>query len=286
MADKNKKTKNQPTKYRLVVMNDDTFEEVGSYRLSLFNVYSAVSTVLVFVVIFVVCIIIFTPLKRYIPGYGSNMRSQVKELYDAVDSLDREIADRNFYIENIRKVLTGELETAEKITENAFLDDTIRPIEPIQEDLDLRDKVARDEVPSLPLQVNFKPDTDILELKYMVPPVNDGFITDEFMPDKEHYGIDIAAAKNTPIKAILDGKVILSDWTMDTGYIIGIQHKNNLLSFYKHNSVLLKKVNSFVKAGEAIAIIGNTGHLSDGPHLHFELWLNGQVVDPAEFINF
>ena len=124
-----------------------------------------------------------------------------------------------------------------------------------------------------------------IEELYFIPPLR-GYITADFQPSKKHYGIDIAAPKNTPIKSAMAGTVIISDWTLETGNIIGIQHKNNLVSFYKHNSVLLKKIGSFVKAGEAVAIIGNTGQLSDGPHLHFEIWHNGQPVNPTNYINF
>jgi murein DD-endopeptidase MepM/ murein hydrolase activator NlpD len=106
------------------------------------------------------------------------------------------------------------------------------------------------------------------------------------MPEKRHFGIDILAPRNTPIKSALDGWVVQSDWTLETGNTIGIQHENNIITFYKHNSVLLKKVGSYVKAGEAVAIIGNTGEMTDGPHLHFELWYKGNPVDPADYINF
>ena len=106
------------------------------------------------------------------------------------------------------------------------------------------------------------------------------------MPDQDHNGLDILAPKNTPIKAVMDGVVILSDWTLETGNTIGIMHDNQVMSFYKHNSSLLKKNGAIVRAGEAIAIIGNTGTLSSGPHLHFELWYKGKPVDPSRYINF
>jgi len=111
-----------------------------------------------------------------------------------------------------------------------------------------------------------------------------GTLAEGFKPEKNHYGIDLLAAKNTPVNAALSGSVIQSDWTLENGYTIAIQHEQNFLSFYKHNSVLLKKVGSYVKTGEVIAIIGNTGELSDGPHIHFELWQNGKPVNPLNFI--
>jgi murein DD-endopeptidase MepM/ murein hydrolase activator NlpD len=113
-----------------------------------------------------------------------------------------------------------------------------------------------------------------------------GEITSQFDLKKNHIGVDIVAPKNTAIKSALSGYVFLADWTLETGHTIGIQHANNLITFYKHNAALLKKVGAFVKAGEAIAIIGNTGTKTDGPHLHFELWYKGIVMDPTDFISF
>ena len=119
----------------------------------------------------------------------------------------------------------------------------------------------------------------------IIVPVS-GVISSEFQPNIRHYGIDILAPKNTPVKAMMDGFVFSSGWDLETGYTLGIQHKGNILSFYKHNSILLKEKGTFVRAGEAVAIIGNTGTLSSGPHLHFELWHSGKPVNPKDFINF
>jgi murein DD-endopeptidase MepM/ murein hydrolase activator NlpD len=120
---------------------------------------------------------------------------------------------------------------------------------------------------------------------YFFLPVK-GYITGDFDPKNEHYGVDIVAADNAPVKATLDGSVVISTWTPETGYVIGIQHENNLVSLYKHNSVLLKKEGDYVHAGDVIAIVGNTGELSTGPHLHFELWYNGSAINPKDYINF
>ncbi|NBC24485.1 MAG: peptidoglycan DD-metalloendopeptidase family protein, partial [Bacteroidetes bacterium] len=119
----------------------------------------------------------------------------------------------------------------------------------------------------------------------LIPPLK-GVISAPFYGAKEHYGVDILAPALSPIKSVDNGIVISADWTMETGYTIGIQHDDNLISYYKHNSALLKKTGEKVASGEAIAIIGNTGHLTSGPHLHFELWYNGKSIDPAQFINF
>ncbi len=288
MSDEIKKSPEKSDKFRLVVMNDETFEEVGSYKLTLFNIYALISTILVIVVIFVVSLIVFTPLKRLVPGYGNvNAHSKAIKNSKEVDALEKEIAARDHYIETLQRLIDGNFETADQNEANLpVLKDSIREIAPITEDSIIREMVAREEWLSLPEPTQNENTSKIaLEELYFIPPVK-GYVTDEFMPEKAHFGTDIAASKNSAIKSTLEGRVLVSDWTLETGYVIGIQHSNNLISFYKHNSVLLKKVGSFVKAGEAIAIIGDTGDLSDGPHLHFELWHNGNPVDPAEYINF
>lgn len=127
--------------------------------------------------------------------------------------------------------------------------------------------------------------SDKLQNTFFFTPVN-GVVTRKFDSKAKHYGVDIVAKKNEAIKAVTEGSVIISSWTQDSGYVIGIQHKNQLISFYKHNSVLLKKVGDYVKAGDIVAIIGDSGELTDGPHLHFELWHSGNPTNPEDFISF
>ena len=123
------------------------------------------------------------------------------------------------------------------------------------------------------------------DYRYLMPPIS-GVISSPFEPEEDHLGVDVLAPHDTPVKAIWDGHVIMADWTLETGYTIGIQHSEDMVSFYKHNASLLKKNGAFVRAGEAVAIIGNTGKLTSGPHLHFELWLQGKPVDPTHYIDF
>lgn len=277
--------------YRLVVMNNETFEEVGSYRLTLLNVYVFVSTILVIVAVLVVLAVAFTPLKRYMPGYGTGgeNREEVENLYRQVRKMEKQLAAQEKYSENIKRILTGNVDTSVNTNQaTAILTDTLQEVPLSEAEEELRQEVQLEEVGEAAQRsrtANFSPRNVSLEHMYFTPPAN-GEISAGFNPDRKHYGLDILAPKNTAIKAAMDGYIFFSEWTLETGNTIGIQHANNTITFYKHNSALLKKTGAFVKAGEAVAIIGNTGTLSDGPHLHFELWHQGKPVDPADFISF
>ena len=275
--------------YRLVVMNNDTFEEVGSYKLTLLNIYIILSSIVMMVAVFVVLAIIFTPAKRFIPGYGDvSAQSEMKKIYEHLDSIEYYADATDTYQESIQRVLTGNSQTAPDEVPVDLTQDTEFSIETSEEELRLRDEVALETLNAKNKKgknINTSPNDKPLEQLYFTSPLS-GEVSAGFMPDKKHLGIDILAPKGTPIKSVLDGYVVISDWTRETGNTIGIQHANNTVTFYKHNSTLLKKAGEFVKAGEAISIIGNTGDLTDGPHLHFELWYKGQPVDPAEYVRF
>jgi murein DD-endopeptidase MepM/ murein hydrolase activator NlpD len=278
-------------KFRVVLMTDDTFQEIASYQLTQLNIYIAVSTVLVAVVALVVGLIVYTPLKQYIPGYGDyDLRKQVLELSMRSDSLEEALDDHRVYIESLQKMFTGGLSNSKPYlsAEQEAESGAQEKVTPIKEDSILREKLSEDVTPVAQKQRSGtgKEDLQSRMVAFFAPPIHGGFITDKYDPLNRHYGVDVAAPKDTPIKAIGDGVVLCATWTVETGNIIGIQHKNNFVSFYKHNSQLLKKVGSFVKTGEAIAIIGNTGELSDGPHLHFELWSGGQPINPVEYMKF
>ena len=296
MPNENKAAKSRMEKlkhnYRLVIMNNETFEEIGSYQLSLLNVYIIISSVVLLVSFLVVVLIVFTPLKTYIPGYGDvSAHEEVLKLNKELDELLVIVEAQKKYNDNIRAILQGEVIQSEEAAEAAAGNpiDSLTNVDRIIEDDLLRKEIELDEQLQerelLSKTVSYSPSEIPLEQMYFIPPVT-GVVGENFAPDNKHYGIDILAPKNTPVKVVMDGYVFVADWTLETGNTIGIQHSNNLISFYKHNSALLKKAGSYVKAGEAIAIIGNTGELSSGPHLHFELWHKGKPVDPAEYIIF
>lgn len=275
-------------KYRLVLMNDDTFEEKLSFRLTRFNVFIFFGTVAIFLVFATTYLIAFTPLREYIPGYADfNTRKVLRELNLKADSLQAELRSKDLYIVNIRNIIEGKdlvYEMPEPLEEQEFVE--ISELTRSREDSILRAQIESElRITGFsPEQVqNFEPQP--MTQFFFFPPLN-GIITNHFNPAQRHFGIDIVAEEGEPIKATLDGTVLFSTWTLATGYTIGIQHANNLVSVYKHNSKLLKEEGNYVKAGEVIAIIGGSGTLSTGTHLHFELWFNGNPVNPLDYIVF
>lgn len=283
-------------KYRLVILNDQTFEEVASLKLSPLSVYVAISSLIVGTAILVTLLIIWTPMKRYIPGYGDFTRdSEIAELTAKVKNLEDEVQATRNYADNIRNIINGDYSkmTKEYALKQGPPEDSAFAlpgnVARIPEDDELRGDVAKGSVTSpttgVPVETTRLAADKPLEQLYFVPPVS-GEITARFDQAKDHFGVDVAAPKNTAVKSAADGVVISAGFSVETGYSIAVQHPNNVVTMYKHNSVLLKKSGSPVKAGEALAIVGNTGEQSTGPHLHFELWYKGRPVDASNYINF
>jgi murein DD-endopeptidase MepM/ murein hydrolase activator NlpD len=270
------------SRYRLVVMNNETLEEKASFNLRPVNVFVTAGLIIILLITLTTFLIAFTGLREYIPGYA-DLKTQwrVYNLAMKTDSMEQKLRSRDRYIDNIRNIVTGnasmtpDLHTTDK--ENRY--DTIHKLKKSPEDAELREFIESQDA----MTPNSNANTANNFLFFA--PVK-GTITSRFDGVKKHYGIDVVAEPNKPIKATLDGTVIFSNFTSETGYVIGIQHSNNFFSMYKHNSALLKKTGDFVKAGEVIAIIGNSGELTEGPHLHFELWLNGMPIDPQQVISF
>lgn len=271
-------------RYRLLLINDSTFEERFSIRLNRLNVLLLGIGAFLLYGAFVTAVIVFTPLKRYIPGYADQetKRNAYRSLVMA-DSLEQKLRDRDLYITNLRAVLSGEVK-ADSATLFAPLAEkpTLDDLRPGMADSLLRERVAREEAYSLK---EGRVSTDRKELAgiFFFPPLR-GIVTSKFERKSDHFGIDIVSKADAAVKACLAGTVTIASWTTDAGHVLQIQHANDLVSIYKHNSVLLKKVGDKVKAGEAIAIVGNSGELTTGPHLHFELWLNGEPVDPQAYM--
>ena len=272
-------------KYRFVILNSDNFEERLSFKLSRLNVFVLSSFFLVFLIGGTILLISLTPLREYIPGYTStNMRRDVVKLNHMSDSLLTLIESKDRYLKNIQLIIDGK--TPEEINDtNTIRTRSLENIifETVYEDSVLRTQIEDEERFNLFASASNKEQN--IESVLFFTPIS-GVVTQSFDPKNQHLGVDVVAKENEAIKATLDGTVALASWTSETGYIIAILHDNNLFSVYKHNSVLLKKQGDKVGAGEAIAIIGNSGELSSGPHLHFELWYYNKPIDPEQYIVF
>ena len=237
--------KNFKFKYKLTIVNENTLEEIVGLRVSKLNGLSVLLCVLAVLFLIASCIITFTPLRNYLPGYmNSEVRTQIVDNALRVDSLQQVLNKQNLYIMNIQDIFSGKVYNLTSITSQ----------------------------PDVTGLILYRPTR--------------GMVSDHFNAEKKHYGTDIAANPNESVLATMDGTVILSTYTAETGYLIGVQHNQDLISIYKHCGSLLKKEGERVKGGEAIALVGNSGTLSTGPHLHFELWYKGHPVNPEKYIVF
>jgi murein DD-endopeptidase MepM/ murein hydrolase activator NlpD len=276
-------------KYRLVILREDSLEEKASFRLSRMNVLMMVSGLTVLLSSFVFLLIAYTPLKIYVPGYADyDMRKDIIKLSLQTDSLQKQIDLRDKYVENFKKIIIGDVGEYAKGPDNIIdsIDPTNSPdlFKVSKEDSALRQEFENADQYNLLYQEEIKNEDPLKNIAFF-PPVA-GLITERFDRNKGHFAIDFATSPHVGVKATLDGTVIEASWNINTGYVIILQHKDNLISIYKHNSALLQKVGKFVRAGEVIAIVGDTGEMSSGPHLHFELWLDGQPLNPEEYIAF
>jgi len=268
-------------KYRFVIMTDSSFEEKLSVKLSRLNFIAFVGALVFFCFFSTMLLIAYTPLSEYVPGKSSiEVQKGLIELNIKSDSLEAILLNRSVYLENINKIINGEeLVTPEN---SAEITNTQIPIsfEKSEEDSLFRVQVETEDKSS----IYKKDNTNNNHLMFFTP--LSGLISDGYNNKTKHFGIDLVAKEKSRISSVLEGTVVISHWAYETGYVIGVQHKDDYLSFYKHNSVLLKSVGDYVNAGDHIAIIGNSGELSSGPHLHFELWHKGVPVNPENYISF
>ena len=267
-------------KYRFVIMTNDSYEERFSLKLNRLSVFAFV-WVVVFFCVFLAILLLTTSLTDYVPGKASeDVQKELILLSEQSDSLLAILNSQHTYMENVRNIISGnKLISPQTIESNKNIEDEIS-FEKSIEDSILRATVESEDKGVI--RTNTENYTEVL---MFFPPI-EGMITDQFNPKTKHFGIDLVAKEKTRISTVLEGTVIISNWTAETGYVIGVQHKNNYISIYKHNSILLKDVGDFVNVGEPIAIIGNSGELSSGPHLHFELWHRGEPVNPENYILF
>ncbi len=283
----NKKQKNWRDKYRFSVTNDTTFEEVWRVRLTQYNAFLLITFLVLFIIGSTTCLIAFTNLREFIPGYPDvTMRRNILLSAIRLDSLEKELEIRDKYFANLKAIISGE-----KPLEALTIRDTTRNYKTINfrsspEDSALRAQVEKEEKYNLNIgRVTAESVTSLAGLHFF-PPVR-GIVSGKFDPRVRHYGTDIVTKPRSPVNAAMDGTVIFTGWTMETGYVIQVQHANNIVSVYKHNASLIKETGDLVRTGEAIAVVGDSGEMyTSGPHLHFEIWYKGSPLDPEKHIVF
>jgi murein DD-endopeptidase MepM/ murein hydrolase activator NlpD len=284
---KNENTKrNWRDKYRLSVYNDVTLEEVWRVRLTRYNAFLLISLLVFFLIGATTSLIAFTNLKEFIPGYPDvTMRRNILLSAIRLDSLEKELDLRDKYFANFNAVISGK-QPMESISP---MDTSVRTagvkFSDSPEDSALRTQIEKEEKYNLSLGPLGNESASLASLHFF-PPVK-GIVTGRFDPTHKHFATDIVTKQKSPVMAALDGTVIFTGWTMETGYVIQLQHNNNLVTVYKHNAALLKETGDLVRAGEPISYVGDSGELyTSGPHLHFEIWFKGSALDPEKHVFF
>ena len=294
MAEKERKKKNLlerlRTRYFFIIRKQENFEERLSVRMSLASLIMITGGLSVVMIVLVISLVAFTPLREYIPGYADvSIRKDVLYVSLKVDSLEQVLQEKSDYIRSIRRVLNDSADvedtTKTTATDTAPGSHTVTFKPPSHADSVLRSEVESQNPYNVPPGGGGVKSSNNLNDYFFFAPLK-GIITNGFNPAGNHFGVDITSKENEAVKAVLEGTVILSTWTLATGNVVIIQHKDNIISVYEHNSVLMKKSGDQVQAGDVIAIVGNSGELTTGPHLHFELWYQGSPVNPIDYMTF
>lgn len=278
------KEKKQHNQYRIIFYNDTNLQEETSFSITPLNIAAYIGGLFIIITFFVILLFLYTPLNSFLPSSKDKaLKEQLAESSDKLDSVARILNQRQEYFMRIKLLMEGkDLETYTETEDTAILSRQKVDFTKSKHDSILRLLIEEEEAQTLAMINNQLENDKFKNLNFFMPVK--GVITTKF--DSEHLGIDIVAKEDEPILATLPGTVTLADWSLGTGNTIQIQHEDNIISIYKHNSTLLKKVGDKVKAGEPIAIIGNSGELTTGPHLHFELWHNGVAINPEDYIAY
>ena len=278
-------------KYDFLMSHDESGRPMLNFKLNLLNLILAIIGMALLLIVITTFIIAFTPLREYIPGYtDTNLNREVYELNLRADSLRREMKKKDIYFENLKKVVEGYDFAADSALASvsiyeplpAGVTDTITLKKSAQDSILRAEYEAQNQYNLFGKDYLSTTKPNSLVKNFYVPLT--GKVMNAFNPDKGHFGVDIASEGDKIINATLDGTVVFSSWSINNGYCIGIQHEDSYFSVYKHNATLLKKEGEYVKAGEAIAILGKSGDAEAYEHLHFELWHNGLALDPVEYM--
>ena len=289
-SEKKKKSllfRNLRKRYHLRIQDEVSLHDRVFLRISKIRIYIMGILSVFFLIAATTFLIAFTDLRKFIPGYSdADMIPMIYEMNRKADSLEHVSYIQKNYIENLRNILTG----------NISLHDTVQQapapvsIENIRYAPSREDSILRNEIEAIKdytIQERAVPNKlSAFADENFILPVLGGTPTSHFSYVNRHYGIDLVGKAGSPVLSTLDGTVIFNEWAIETGHVLVIQHKNDIISVYKHNSSLLKKAGDYVKAGDPIAIIGNSGEITTGPHLHFEIWYKGIPLNPKDYLTF
>lgn len=283
MANHNKEKRSR--KFRLAVLDDNTHQQLVTLHFSRTAFFVTIVTIMVVLTAAIFSIIAFTPVRTFIPGYP-DARSKRAAIQNAItiDSLERVVFRWELYSENLRRVVEGEepikIDSLIKVSSGSSTEGVDMNEVALKDSL-LREQVKEEE--QFGISQRTRRNLPIEGLHFFTP--LKGVISQGYDPAMHPY-VDITAPAGSVVKATLDGTVIFAGWTDDAGNTIQIQHDGDIVSIYKHNDRLLKKIGDKVSAGTPVALVGNTGEITTGAHLHFELWHKGETVDPTKYIKF
>jgi len=270
-------------KYKLSFLNENTLEEVFVLRLSRLSGFLTLIAFVIFLIALTSIVIIKTPIRNYLPGYlDSEIREAMINNALVTDSLQQQLLIQSKYLNNVNAILRGDMEVDKVKKSDSVVNNSNINLDKSKQTTDFIRNYEEEERYTLNAMQTSQAHPDNV---FFYKPVK-GIISSSFNSQEKHYGIDIAAKPKESVLATMKGTVIYAGFDANYGYVITIQHSNGFISVYKHNALLLKKAGDEVNSGEAIALAGNTGNLSTGDHLHFELWYKGKAVDPCEYINF
>ena len=287
MAKNDKKKSNWRDKYRFSVINDHTFEEVWRVKVTQYNAFLLITFLVIFIIGVTTSLIAFTNLREFIPGYPDvTIRRNILMSAIRLDSLDRELALRDEYFKNLNAIISGNQPVEMYVRQDTTKNYKAINFSTSPEDSALRARVENEERYNLTLGPSTPESVSSLAGLHFFPPVK-GIISGRYDVRTKHFGTDIVTKPKALVSSALDGTVIFTGWTMETGFVIEVQHPNNIVSVYKHNASLLKETGDLVRAGEPISVVGDSGELyTSGPHLHFEIWYKGSPLDPEKHILF
>jgi murein DD-endopeptidase MepM/ murein hydrolase activator NlpD len=287
MAKNDKKKRNWRDKYRVTIINDTTFEEVWKIRLTQYNAFLLFSFIFLIFSTIIASLIAFTNLREFIPGYPDvAMRRNILISALRLDSLDRQLALRDKYFANLSAIISGNQPAEMYVRQDTTKNYKAINFKTSPEEAALRAKVENDERFNLTIGSSSAESVSGLASLHFFPPVK-GIISGKYDVRTKHFGTDIVTKPKAVVSAVLDGTIIFTAWTMETGFVVEVQHPNNIVSVYKHNASILKETGDLVRAGEAISVVGDSGELyTSGPHLHFEIWYKGSPLDPEKHILF